>query len=228
MSSLNHPRRRLAEGVSSWLLYEFHCNRGELFSEKYIAHPVGSLLANTMNGIVIAEFPHKLLINNANPPKIDFAVFKDERSKNDLRMHETPLAVVETKWISRTYVSPESILYDFYRLSLLVDNDETEGYFVLSGFAKMIKNTLEGKSFQKKNGNKTIIPITARSGEMALRLSHIQDSLVAAVKDRFAKYKDVKLPDSVLISPPVVFPAQGNNLTFSTYCWRIGGKKYEW
>ena len=62
MGNLNNVQRRLAEGTSSWLLFEFHCQRGDLFSEKYLSVPVGQVLAGLYPGRVKAEENHPYLI----------------------------------------------------------------------------------------------------------------------------------------------------------------------
>jgi hypothetical protein len=51
----------LAHGVGSWLQYEHACGHSELFSEKYLAQPIGNILSGQTGNRARAEFTHPVL-----------------------------------------------------------------------------------------------------------------------------------------------------------------------
>jgi hypothetical protein len=120
--------KKLTEGLGSWLHYEYCCDRSELFSEKYMAPPVGVLLSSTQNGAVFAEFEHPILtgamVGRGRRPAIDFVVCND---------YPTPVVAIETKWIGKTKITVESLLWDLVRLALLNYQFNTSCYFMLGG-----------------------------------------------------------------------------------------------
>ena len=51
----------LADGVGSWLQYEHACGHSGLFSEKYLAQPVGHILSARSGNRALAEYIHPIL-----------------------------------------------------------------------------------------------------------------------------------------------------------------------
>src|SRR4051812_13014047 len=113
MSNLNNVQRRLSEGTASWLMYEFHCQRGDIFSEKYLATPVGQILASRYPGRVKTEENHPVLAGAGTvgrPPQVDFVM---------TNVDGTYSAVVESKWTGRSAISIGQLLWDLLRLELI-------------------------------------------------------------------------------------------------------------
>lgn len=51
----------LPRAVTSWLTFESACNRQELFSEYYLAKPIGEYLQANTVGILKSEYDHPVL-----------------------------------------------------------------------------------------------------------------------------------------------------------------------
>jgi hypothetical protein len=70
--------RKLAEGVAGWMMHEFHCDRSELFSEKYLSVPIGQILSAEFGTKVYSEVDHPILstmaVGAGRRPQIDFAI----------------------------------------------------------------------------------------------------------------------------------------------------------
>lgn len=107
-------QRSLARGTSAFLDYHFACDRGGLFSEKYLSEPVGCIL-KSRPGVarVAAEVNHPGFRNPARgrPCQIDFVSYSDV----DLRC---PVIAVEAKWFGRSMLTGVEWLWDVYRLAL--------------------------------------------------------------------------------------------------------------
>src|SRR3954470_3048856 len=120
--------RKLAEGVGGWLQLEFHCHRSEVFSEKYLAAPIGQILSAEFGLKAYAEVPHPVLAAFAKrpgrKPEIDFAV---------LDPHPTITVAVESKWIGRSSIKAEHLLWDLIRLELLCHHLKAHAIFILGG-----------------------------------------------------------------------------------------------
>lgn len=54
-------KRRLSEGIASWILYEYHSFCGNLLEEKYLVAPIYSILTGIYKNQVVSEFNHPIL-----------------------------------------------------------------------------------------------------------------------------------------------------------------------
>jgi hypothetical protein len=108
----------LAHGVGSWLQYEQACGHSGLFSEKYLAQPIGHILSGRSGNRALAEYAHPVLVKTARGPgrrpAIDFAIC-NPYPKVEIG--------VESKWIGKTRPDVESIVWDLMRLELLVHHE---------------------------------------------------------------------------------------------------------
>ena len=84
MSNLQNIAKRLSRGTSGWLLYEFSCNRGYLFNEKYLSYPIGNILNNLTKYQLLTEVNHPFrnLGGRGRPLQVDF-VLQDKYNKVD-------------------------------------------------------------------------------------------------------------------------------------------------
>lgn len=123
-------RRRLAQGLTGWLTFEFQCGRGYLFSERYLAHAVGQLLRGRLSGEVYAEEPHRALKakKRGHPPCVDFAV----------KGSDGFLLAVESKWIGRSSFHPKLLAWDCFRLESFARNEGCRAFMILGGLRKEI------------------------------------------------------------------------------------------
>jgi hypothetical protein len=135
MSNLKNIQRRISEGVSGWLLFEFNCERGYIFSEKYLSYPLGQILNS------ITEYKTRIEINHpcgnqgkGRPLQVDFALLNDQGDW---------MYAFESKWIGNNTISLGSMMWDLIRLQNLFRHQPgLKCYFILAGLEKGIKSLL--------------------------------------------------------------------------------------
>ena len=119
--------RKLTVGIGSWLQFEYHCHRSELFSEKYLSVPIGQLLNAYYGPHVYAEIRHPVLAplakGRGRRPEVDFAV---------LNPFPKFLIAIESKWASEQ-TTADSILWDLIRLELIAHASNAQAFFILAG-----------------------------------------------------------------------------------------------
>ncbi|MDY3879924.1 MAG: hypothetical protein SOZ39_02140 [Desulfovibrio piger] len=130
----------LPRAVTSWLTFESACNRQELFSEYYLAKPIGEYLQANTVGILKSEYDHPVLssYDAGRNPQIDFVILRNGQNSNIC-------FALEVKWIRRETISQTipRIYNDILRLRLLVSSiSNAQFYFLISGLRDDI-NRLE-------------------------------------------------------------------------------------
>lgn len=214
MSSLNNVQRKLAEGTSSWLLFEFHCMRGDLFSEKYLTTPVGQILSGMFPGRVKAEVNHPYLnpiILKGRPPQLDFVISDNQDWK----------VAVETKWIINTPVTLAQIVWDLIRLELLAKNNRCTAYFIIAGFDKRIKEVLGKTHFYNADLKETNLITKKRVQTISLDLRKLDDVTKKFINEKLSRYKNITVPSKMNFTIPHSYPKESINLTFKTIVWRV-------
>lgn len=160
MSNLKNIQRKVSEGVSGWLLFEFNCFRGYLFNEKYLSYPVGQILNSITEYKTLTEMNHPCSNNGKGRPlQVDF-VHIDKTAKWKYAF--------ESKWIGNTMISLGSMIWDLIRLQNL-DNHHSEirSYFILSGFDKKINLLLKDFDICHDNSSKKKTkPLCTESAEV--------------------------------------------------------------
>lgn len=225
MSNLANVRRRLAEGTSSWLNYEFQCRRGDLFSEKYLAQPVGQLLTAAFPALtgrrVQAEVNHPVLAPAAKAgrkPQLDFCIFKGS----------TIAVAVECKWSSRGDLDIADIFWDLIRLELVSYATGADCYFVLAGFRKRLDALFAEPSFSivgAKGRKRSVLPVDAHPNAQPIRIDDGFFPHHDELYEKMKKYNGMKFPSRVVCSKPHFYPAVGSNMTFQTYVWTVSSRK---
>src|SRR5688572_7958514 len=142
MSNLENTQRRLAVGTTSWLNFEFNCDRGDLLSEKSLAVPVGQILRGiyTEEERVKAEVNHPFLKRivgaRGRKAQLDFAIFRKTAGPEKVEW----VVGVETKWVGNSSVTFDQVLWDLVRLEFLLKNvnavqaTSCVAFFVIAGF----------------------------------------------------------------------------------------------
>jgi hypothetical protein len=216
LSNLNNVQRRLSEGTASWLLFEFHCQRGDIFSEKYLATPVGQILSSRYDGRIKAEENHPILAQagaDGRPPQVDFVVTKADGSY---------AVVVESKWTGRSSISISQLIWDLVRLELIAFQSDAECYFVLGGFRKKIQPLLAQTHF----GLHPVHPVTKKQKtNISIRLDQLPDAISNSLHKRMLKYPTVRFPNIITCDFPHHYPPEGNNMTFQVFTWRVRPNK---
>jgi len=215
MSNLYNTQRKLAEGISGWLIFEFHCMRGDLFSEKYLATPTGQILTSLFDGRVKAEQNHPSLIKKAKtvgrPAQIDFVAL-DENGNWDI--------AIETKWITRSPITLTQIIWDLIRLELLLHNKKcNKCYFVISGFNKKF-DILRSTHFHPDSANPKLIT-ERKNVTIKMNLKKLPATVKGGINKRLAKYESLKIPTALYFSIPHSYPSTSINMTFKTIVWEV-------
>lgn len=125
--------RRLSDGLTARLEFDFACNRGHAFSEHYVHGVVNEIISATID-----PRQHRLDAGYAHPAlgrdpsglgrkkEIDFHV--------GMRATGDPLLCVEVKWADSSHANPKQCLSDVLRLSAVKFADPSaECLFVLAG-----------------------------------------------------------------------------------------------
>jgi hypothetical protein len=212
MSNLNNVQRRLAEGTSSWLLFEFHCKRGDLFSEKYLTVPVGQILTGLFPGQIKSEVNHPLLLKTSRvgrPPQLDFVIVKDGIWQ----------VVIETKWVGKTEITVSQIIWDLMRLEILARLNNSVCYFILAGFNKKIVSLLENTHFNSSNPVKSITTLT--STKISIDLSKLQQPIKDSLNVKMGKYPTCYFSEVISCDIPHFYPEKNINMSFKTLVWKV-------
>jgi len=210
-------KRKLSEGVSSWLMFEFHSNRGRLFSEKYLTTPIGHILSGVYENQVSAELIHPILNSNktwaGRPPQIDFGIQQDNQIK----------IAVESKWIGKTSIGVGDIIWDLIRLELLHYNYQTTCFFVLGGQKKKLQLLFENERFQEENsdGHKRPVLRLKKERKQSIRLDSPPPKRALLIKDKMNQYKNVLMPSGIVSGYPECHPKICRNSDYQVYVWEI-------
>jgi hypothetical protein len=212
--SLDTIERRLAEGTAAWLLFEFHCKRGDLFSEKQLATPVGQILAGQYPGRVKAEITHPHLIpikQRGRPPQLDFVVLDGSNWE----------VAIETKWITNTPLTLGQIIWDLIRLELLVKHKVCDAYFIIGGFNKKLKEVLgETHLFDSTlKGNQYITHLKGQN--IKLDLAKLNLATKEYINTKLNKYPAMTIPKILYLKKPQMAPKDSINLTFKIIACKI-------
>lgn len=209
--------RRLAHGVASWLRFEFQCQRGYLFEEKYLSYPIGQILHAEYGSKVESEVDHPLLtehtVGRGKRPKMDFAVIKNEEISLSL----------ESKWIGSTVPKVEDLIWDLIRLELMAHHYNCISIFLLAGQHRGIKKLFSSNAFMAPRENRGPRPIL-KDGihrSMAMRLDNPPEQRKEAIKNLVTKYPRIKMPSKISSGKPFFFPEKCNLPDFQVYVWEV-------
>ena len=212
--SLNTIERRIAEGTAGWLLFEFHCKRGDLFSEKQLATPVGQILAGQYPGRVKAEINHPYLIpakKRGRPAQLDFVVQDEDKWE----------VAIETKWITNTPLNLGQIIWDLIRLELLLKHEVCEAFFIIGGFNKKLKDVLGDTHFYdpKLKGRGHVTHIKGQN--IKLELAKLDTVTKDFINTKLSKYPNITITEVMYLKIPHIAPKDSVNLTFKVIAWQI-------
>lgn len=120
--------KRVAEGVTAKLDFDYACNRGHSFGEYHVHGIVNEVLSANVDPHVLkvcSGFPHLRLRREGNgrKPEVDFAVMHRET--------ETIRVISEVKWAGSGHCTAANVLKDLIRLQLIADVDQDAECFML-------------------------------------------------------------------------------------------------
>lgn len=215
MSNLTNIQRKLSEGVTGWLIFEFYCFRGKIFSEKYLTYPIGQILNSITEYKTNVEVNHpKAVSRRGRPLQIDF-VLKDN--------NDSWIYAIESKWVGDTPITIGSIVWDLIRIQNLYEyHSNLKSYFVLSGFQKKIKVLLETipilyNGIKENNGF-----VDINSSYVTFNLKKADQTIKNYINKKINTYPEFKLYTKITCKPAHVFPKKDIvNMTFSTYVMEV-------
>jgi len=208
--------RRLAEGIGGWLIFEEHCNKTGLFSEKYMSFPIGQILSSIYGSNVHSEYIHPVISRYSKgrgaKPKIDFAVIDQKK----------PILAIETKWIGQSIPSVESILWDLVRLETLSREFNTSCIFILGGRKKNLESFFKSDGFSlRKSSRPNPILSTKSLGLKGLNIISPDPTLVALWRPLVTQRRSLIFPSKIGTQLFKPFPAECKSDQFQIYCWKI-------
>lgn len=213
--------KKLARGISGWLLFEHSCYRGPVFSEKYLSYPIAQIL-NTEFGIKIrSEIIHPILnkfkTGRGRKPEIDFGVIENDGSIS---------VAIESKWVCEdvTNVTVEKILWDLLRLAMLGNNTNTLCYFILAGrrghLARLFNHDKFNGPPDRKGRNRPILKVR-NSDYMDFRIDSPTENRLALLKKVLKYCQDVDLPRRLGTGKTFCWPTDPANSEYQVFVWEI-------
>lgn len=216
MSNLKNIQRKISEGVSGWLLFEFNCYRGYLFSEKYLTYPIAQILNCITEYSTLSEINHPSGNGGKGRPlQIDF-ILSDKQNFWKYAF--------ESKWIGNTMISLGSVIWDLVRLQNLDAHYQgIKSYFVLAGFDKKINELIEDFEIcHVPLSNKKNEITTVNSTFLIFDLFKLDPMAKAYLNKKKTKYPNLNLYSKIRCRPAHKFPKKDViNMTFSTYIFEI-------
>lgn len=210
--------RKLAEGTGAWLQYQYACHNSGLFSERFLAEPIGRILASTTTGRVIAEHPHPILaplaIGPGAKPCVDFVV-QDPYPK--VRV------AVESKWLGQTKPSVSSIMWDLIRLEMIAHADGADCFFVLGGMKRSLDAYFLQSTFSAKHPHGPVLH-AYKNFKLQVTLTATVPHRIAIMKKLFEKYQDIAFPHKIIARRTDPFPLDCKSNQYQIYVWHISSK----
>ncbi|MDH4474108.1 MAG: hypothetical protein QE487_15985 [Fluviicola sp.] len=216
MSNLKNIQRKLSEGVSGWLLFEFNCFRGYLFNEKYLSYPVGQILNSITEYKTLTEINHPCgNAGQGRPLQIDFVLTDNQPSWK---------FAFESKWIGNTMISLGSIIWDLIRLQNLdAHHQGIRSYFILAGFDKKINILFQDFDVCYIVGSQKENKLTnVNSTYLVFDLCKLDSTTKTYINEKMRKYPNFNLYSKIRCRPAHRFPKNDIiNMTFSTYIFEV-------
>lgn len=215
MSNLNNIQRKISEGVSGWLLFEFHCFRGLLFSEKYLSYPIGQILNSITDYKTQAEINHPLSnTGQGRPLQVDFVLLENTEWKY----------AIESKWIGDSIISLASLIWDLIRLqNLFSSHSNIKCYFLLAGFDKKIETLFsEIDIYYNKESTKENVITKISQSKLTFNLNKLDSTTKKYVNEKISKYPKFKLYSKISCKPAHKYPnSEIYNMSFTTYTFEV-------
>lgn len=211
-----HKTGKVAQGLACWLQYERRCGREELFSERYLAHPLAQLLRNYYVRRILAEHPHPVLAgrNPGRPPSVDFLVPKTEKYE---------AIAIETKWVSRSTTLVRDILRDIVRLDLMIPDHAGEAFLILAGQKSACENLFSTRVFARERPGMTpftILPTGLRQ-KATLRFNAPTKWRRDIYQSALEAFEGLRISSEISVSLSGPFPQEALKSDYVVYLWRI-------
>ncbi|MBU0673152.1 MAG: hypothetical protein KJ950_00745 [Proteobacteria bacterium] len=208
----------VVDGLAGWLNFEMRAKRDNLFSEAYLANPLGQLLNASFPGRILTEMQHPILADKmqgpGKRPQVDFVV-TGNYGKWDL--------AIETKWISKSPTLHQDIIKDVIRLDLLVPTYAREGILIVAGNKRDFSDFFEDNKFKKHPDQPSSNPLLPIENHTAGSVRFLPTS--AFRKDIYNKalkpFRGVEISQIIRLQRSGPFPRNPNNEHYEVYLWKI-------
>lgn len=207
----------LARGVGAWVEYEWACDHSGLFSEKYLAQPIGHILAGQSKNRASAEYTHSVLSGHmkgpGKRPAVDFVVFG--------KYPKVEIAV-ESKWLGKTSVAIADIVWDLVRLELLA-NEGARCFFVLGGKRRSVDALFANPAFAKGTTNRSRRAFLRHDSNTlhTISIGPIDKKRLGTLGPMFEKFPGLKFPCSIVTRRSAPFPEHTSLDGYQVYVWEI-------
>lgn len=147
-TKLDKLMENLPNAVAAYLQFEYLCKRDSLFSEAYMAKPIGEyLISNKTLGSLVTEYNHPAFEKSetGRSQQLDFAFLRSGEEEN-------PSFALETKWYwanRSSTLANGRILNDILRLRLLVGKCDNAKFYFLIGALKEDFDKFKKNEFYK-------------------------------------------------------------------------------
>jgi hypothetical protein len=213
--------RLLTVGVGSWLQFESACDRSGLFSEKYLAHPIGQILSARSGNRALAEYKHSVLAPLATGPgrrpEIDFVICES---------YPNVSVAVESKWIGQSEPSVQSVLWDLIRLELLAHHENARCFFVLGGKRAALERLFAREAFSDASSRPHRRPLLRHDSNHLHKIDLVPTVgvRIPLLKALFSPYQDFEFPHKILTRRSAPFPPNPKSSYFQVYTWEISSR----
>ena len=215
MSNLKNIQRKISEGVSGWLLFEFNCERGYIFNEKYLSYPIGQILNSITELKTRTEINHPCSNGGQGRPlQVDFVL------KTDTDVWKFAF---ESKWVGNTMISVGDIVWDLIRLQNLFNHHpDVRCFFILAGFEKKIKKLLSFDISHTGTVQAKDSITDVNSTFLNFDLFKLNATTKGYINTKAAKYPAMNLYSKIRCRPAHKFPKKDIiNMSFSTYMFEV-------
>lgn len=209
----------LCRTIHHWLAFQRSCGRLSLFSEAYLAQPVGEFIRAHHSGPIRPEWTIPDLKSGARgrPRQLDYVLL----SRDTGRL----IAAIEAKWVKAKPVDPQRIINDLLRLERLRDNtgQAVLRYFVVAGISRDFERYFRSRKVRSKDREQDFLrPVLDRSKTRKKRVRvHGVGNPWKGYYENFAETYGVELPRGFITKRLESCDADG----VSVWLWKVMSRK---
>jgi hypothetical protein len=148
-------------------------------------------------------------------PQIDFAVHDP---------YPTIKVAVETKWVGKSNLRVDSLVWDLLRLEMISHHFNAETFFVLGGRKDLLNVLMKKKHFVGPLKEKISPILRLPEGiQSAFRLDSPAPCRITMLKKLFAAsgVYNMPIPCKILCRDVAFFPTKCRNNRYQVYAWQI-------
>lgn len=212
--------RKLTDGLTARLEFDYACNRGHSFGEYYLHGAVNEIVSANIDPSAMrvhAGYAHPAIARETagrgRQRELDFYI--------ESRADSLPLACAEVKWADSSHASARNTLRDLLRLALVKQSEpSSECLFILAGGNTAVDSLLSEPPLAAQNESERRILERPRPNriprERAFPLIFEGDP-VEAIKDNIEGL--ARLPETIYTT--LVTPAGVETKRWQALVWRV-------